>query len=315
MSDKSPGTIASFMHSFVLSMRRFVILVSLASMLNACSNPYPGFDRVEPQLYTRLIAFGEDGLTLDSADYSLLHVSVKVPGAAQHSEEFDMYIGDLQARTDTGNAIDSTLLLHLRPLKSGDTRAFILPYHCFQTTFLDAYQANFFRPDAMVELTVHVTRTFSRDAFCSYVMSSAQHGEMSEHEAIDLLFLNDARPYNWHGQIAMVRDNQSSGDTVKVGREVTITYNTYLLNGSRLDSTTTMTFTFGKPGQLIPGLQYALSLMKSGESAQVFMPSALAFGEDGSSTGIVPRNTPVYFHVKVDSVQWSPMIAERGVRR
>jgi hypothetical protein len=281
----------------------------IAALLVACSDPYPGFHKISPQLYTQLIAFGEDGLTLDEADFSLMRITCKQPGTTEAAGEFDMYIGELKARTDTGNAIDSSLLRQLMPLRTGDKKAFIVPYHFFQTTFLDAFQANFFRPDAMVELTVQVTRTFGRNAFATYVMNSAQHGEMSEREAIDLLFLNDARPYKWHGQIAMVHEKVARGDTVKAGREVTITYNTFLLNGEQLDSTTSMTFTFGKPGQLIPGLQYALSLMHSGESAQVFMPSAFAFGEDGSSTGIVPRNTPIYFHVKVDSVHFSPPTA------
>jgi peptidylprolyl isomerase len=60
---------------------------------------------------------------------------------------------------------------------------------------------------------------------------------------------------------------------------------------------------FGKPGQLIPGLQYGLSLMKSGERALIFMPSALAFGEDGSNTGIIPPRTPIYFDVNVIEVK------------
>jgi FKBP-type peptidyl-prolyl cis-trans isomerase len=53
------------------------------------------------------------------------------------------------------------------------------------------------------------------------------------------------------------------------------------------------------PGQLVDGLQYALSFMHTGDEAMVYMPSQLAFGEKGSTGRVVPRNTPVYFRIKV----------------
>jgi peptidylprolyl isomerase len=52
-------------------------------------------------------------------------------------------------------------------------------------------------------------------------------------------------------------------------------------------------------------MQYALSLMKAGERALVYMPSELAFGESGSSTGIIPPKTPIYFDINVLQVDKS----------
>jgi peptidylprolyl isomerase len=66
-----------------------------------------------------------------------------------------------------------------------------------------------------------------------------------------------------------------------------------------------MALNFGKPGQLVQGMQYALSLMKAGERALVYMPSELAFGESGSSTGIIPPKTPIYFDINVLQVDKS----------
>jgi FKBP-type peptidyl-prolyl cis-trans isomerase len=39
--------------------------------------------------------------------------------------------------------------------------------------------------------------------------------------------------------------------------------------------------------------------MHTGDEAMVYMPSQLAFGEKGSTGRVVPRNTPVYFRIKV----------------
>jgi len=56
---------------------------------------------------------------------------------------------------------------------------------------------------------------------------------------------------------------------------------------------------------MIPGMQYGISLMRAGERALVYMPSSLAFGEDGSQTGIIPPKTPIYFDINVLEVKKS----------
>lgn len=283
-------------------MAKLLPLIAFVCLLAACSNPYPGFDQVEDQVYARLARFGEGEPMLGNADYALLRITYRQAGAADSARDFDMYIGELKVKGDTGNAIDSSLFRHLVGMRTGEMREFIAPYSFFRNTFLDAYQNNFFRPEIMAEIGIEVVKTFTQQSFTNYVMNAAQHGEMSETEAIDLLFLNAADSAEWHGKVALVPILRTQGDTIKAGRDVTIEYNTYLLNGNRLDSLTTLTFNFGKPGQLIPGLSYALSLLREGEHARIYMPSFLAFGEEGSTTGLVPRNTPIYFDLKVKEV-------------
>ncbi len=75
------------------------------------------------------------------------------------------------------------------------------------------------------------------------------------------------------------------------------------MNGKPLDQPTDLQFTFGRPDQVVEGLQFALSKMRSGDEALVYLPSYLAFGEEGSTGGVVPPKTPVYFRVKVVDVK------------
>jgi FKBP-type peptidyl-prolyl cis-trans isomerase len=78
-----------------------------------------------------------------------------------------------------------------------------------------------------------------------------------------------------------------------------LAYNTFLLNGKKLDEPTQLQLNYGMPGQVVDGLHYALSFMHKGDEALVYMPSYLAFGTKGSSSGVVPRNTPIYFRIKL----------------
>ena len=58
-------------------------------------------------------------------------------------------------------------------------------------------------------------------------------------------------------------------------------------------------FTYGTTYQVVRGIEIGISKMKRGGKAKFILPSYLAFGENGSSTGIVPPNTPVIFEVEL----------------
>lgn len=60
--------------------------------------------------------------------------------------------------------------------------------------------------------------------------------------------------------------------------------------------------------QILPGLDEALALMKAGGSADLVLPSELAFGEEGY--GIVPPNSQVLMSVELFSVEEPPQPVE-----
>ncbi|AFK03905.1 peptidylprolyl isomerase FKBP-type [Emticicia oligotrophica DSM 17448] len=78
---------------------------------------------------------------------------------------------------------------------------------------------------------------------------------------------------------------EGTGDLIKAGQVVTVDYTGKLMNGKVFDSSV------GKPGPkfqvtvgqgaVIPGWEQALLLMKKGEKSIIFIPSSLAYGEQG----------------------------------
>ena len=100
--------------------------------------------------------------------------------------------------------------------------------------------------------------------------------------------------------------NEGSGKKVKRDKVVTIHYIGRFLNGLEFDNTyksSSFTFTYGTPGQVIPGLDIALKGMKAGEKAKIIIPSQLAFKEEGSSTGVVPPFTSVEYELEIINVK------------
>lgn len=86
-----------------------------------------------------------------------------------------------------------------------------------------------------------------------------------------------------------------SGASPSMHDEVTVHYRGTLINGNVFDSTydreTPATFPVGR---VIPGWSEALKKMRVGDKWQVFIPSYLAYGENGYGPQIEPNSTLIF---------------------
>ena len=96
-----------------------------------------------------------------------------------------------------------------------------------------------------------------------------------------------------------------TGDKVGKGKNVTVGYCGYLVDGTLFDASKEfhpqghdpLSFTTGA-GQMIPGFDYMVQDMKLGETRTIIIPPALAYGEKGYP-GVIPGNAYICFDVKV----------------
>ena len=261
-----------------------------------CAPSFEGYSELDSKHFKKLLVLGnERGGALISSYYGML-VSLNPDSA------FSMQTYLLVHPEELHNYFTSDVILkEINNMKEGEISRFILPSTEISQLFDTLKNASAERFSAV---EVKMEKRFSdEDNICSFFMHQAQEAMIPELDAIKLCQSTMDKEWEDFGQISMAWVRKTEGDSIKTGREISIEYNTFWLNGLRKDSLTSMTLPFGKPGQLIPGLQYGLSLMKSGERALIFMPSALAFGEDGSNTGIIPPRTPIYFDVNVIEVK------------
>lgn len=93
------------------------------------------------------------------------------------------------------------------------------------------------------------------------------------------------------------------GALPRPGSTVIMHYKGYLPNGFVFDNTwdrnAPFDWTAGTPDQLIPGLEKTVMMLRNNGYARVLIPSHLAFGKEGSTSGLVPPNTPVIYEVWV----------------
>ena len=96
-----------------------------------------------------------------------------------------------------------------------------------------------------------------------------------------------------------------NGDKVGKGKNVTVDYCGYLVDGTLFDASQgfhpqghePLSFSTGA-GQMIPGFDYMVQDMKLGECRTIIIPPALAYGERGYP-GVIPQNAYICFDIKV----------------
>ena len=281
---------------------QFILAFTLMLILFGC-NEHTGFKQQGSEIQLRLDKFGDCGTSLREASHFIMHVRFESRDHKEKKYEFQLHHGNPSNKTSNSNSdnLSAELQEILLSLQCGDAITLRLPFHTFAKSYLSAYaDETMYGPDEEMELSLDVLQTFSTGEYADFLMSAAQQGEYEESEAIELWLMNDGiKDYEKHGDCFIQYFSRSNGDTLVVGDEIKLTYNTFLLNGKKLDEETEMQLTYGAPGQLVDGLHYALSFMHFGEEALVYMPSYLAFGTQGSGGNVVPRNTPVFFRIKL----------------
>ena len=96
-----------------------------------------------------------------------------------------------------------------------------------------------------------------------------------------------------------------AGEAPKTGQVVSVNYNGTLLSGKLFDSSDKQGHPIDFPlglGQVIPGWDEGLAMLKPGSKAILLIPSPLAYGAQGAGADI-PANSPLRFEVELVGVQ------------
>lgn len=271
-------------------------------------DPHPGYEETESGIYRKLIQFGDCQPTVHDADYMIFNISYSKSSDTDSNFHFQVHhhkLGSVPSYPSQTHEPGLIIISQLDSMKCGDQFSYLILYREIAGSWLSSQSdSGYFQPDDEIIFTVHALKTFTQEKYKNYLMTAAQQDELTEADAIELLLSNDLKEtYERHGECFIQHKERTAGDSIHAGSDVTIVYTTHLLDGTTLDSSTELQFTFGKPGQVIGGLQYALSFLKKGEQARIYLPSYLAFGIDGNSNGLVPPKTPVYFELRVKEVK------------
>jgi FKBP-type peptidyl-prolyl cis-trans isomerase FkpA len=276
------------MRLYILPLIIFTVL-----LLDACSSEsskYPGYNEAENEVYWKLIEPGEADKQPGENDY----IEVRMRNSFNGTVFFD---SELQSTRGTvlmpfaGNK-------HLAMLHEGDSATILLPGGDLRLPGM---------PDTgMMQMNIRLVRILTE---AEYNKRIAQTDTDADEQILITRYLSRqkivAKPDS--AGMVFISLGEGSGRTATGAKTVTLRYTGSFLNGRVFDSNASgdkgVAFSWGSEGQLIPGLTRALRGMKTGGKAKIVLPSALAFGNGGSSTGLIPPHTPVVYELEFLSAE------------
>ncbi len=156
-----------------------------------------------------------------------------------------------------------------------------------------------------VEITIKIYNYYTQQEF--EILNTNRDAEMTEQLLLTkYLKENSTDNYQCKRGIYIQQINKGEGEKIKKGTVISINYKSYFINRVEFDNNykeAAFTYTYGTPGQVIKGLEIAINGMKKGEKSKIIIPSQLAFGEEGSSTQIVPPFTTVIYELEIVNVK------------
>ena len=116
---------------------------------------------------------------------------------------------------------------------------------------------------------------------------------------------NNLNPTKTASGLYYIMEKEGTGANPALGQAVTVNYTGRTLDGKVFDSNTDpamghaqpFTFTLGT-GEVIPGWDEGVALMKKGGKAKLYIPSSMAYGAQGREP-MIPKNAILMFDVEV----------------
>ncbi|WP_306644124.1 FKBP-type peptidyl-prolyl cis-trans isomerase [Sanyastnella coralliicola] len=272
----------------------------LIVFLAACQSSPDGFEERKENVYRELRAFGEGDRKVGDAHTASLNVYM----AQRFSSHYDYMLG-YDVRPVEAIPADHWFLNHeLASAESGDSIRWYLPYSEIKGTFIDEYTIDsiMVADTARIELIIAIQSAYTKEEYFNSPRYLSQVQATKDQQLImaQLEELNIKDSVTWFGSGWQRVLKEGEGDRPNAGDHLILGFTGSFLDGTVFDvaddSLTYIYFDYGKPDQVIEGIERSVGYMRRGERREVWLPSAYAFGSKGSED-IVPPNTPVRFEL------------------
>lgn len=287
-------------------MRKLGFLLLLILAISCGEKVVDGYIQLDHGVQRKLLGFGDGEDEMRNAVFAIVGIKLSPAGL-----DFDRYDTDMEFDPAEYNWDASRLMVQeLGNMKGGDSVEWKLPYAQIKGLFCDEYAVDEvpINDTTLMRLVVSSRVVYDEASYLASPERAEKIRKMQEQEFIEremhLLGMTDSLTFK-NGIYERVID-EGEGAKLSRGQEITLAFDGYFLNGqlfdSAQDSASYLYFSYGKPDQVIRGLEIALSGMKKNGRKEVWIPSHLAFGQRGSGLGIVPPNTPLKYIIHVQDV-------------
>jgi len=256
------------------------------------------------------------GKTPQIGDFITIHTRARVGDsilfssrAVNNNQPFE-----LQVRPPQQPRFD--LMAGFMLLSEGDSATFRMPLDTILAMGAPAQPwmkpgtGQFFDQDVVV-----VKVTSQADAFKAKAEKAKAQMETDDKQLKDYFTKNKLKPTKHISGMYYTVTKQGMGDSIKAGQKVTVNYTGKTMDGKKFDSNVDSAFHHVEPfsfvigqGQVIPGWDVGVGLLKKGAKATLYIPSTMAYG-DRSPSPAIPANSVLIFDVEVKDVTTEAPVA------
>lgn len=273
-------------------MKKVVTISILLILFFSCNNRFSGYDDLGDDIYMKLLAFEESNNKFEAAAYIKTEIYV--------NDYIDLLYHNFPENILAKENPFNFLIKHLN---EGDSAVFYVGKSVFKEK-MNSFPFPEIKSEYLT-ITIKVHRFYSKKEYKEELVE--MDNEMLEQVILKKYLAErgisskDKKNGIYVKQIA-----EGKGKAIGTGDIVVINYKAHFTNHIEFDNTyldMAFTFTLGTPDQVIKGLELAIKGMKQGEEAEIVIPSQFAFGEGGSSTGVVPPYTTVVYKLKIVKIE------------
>jgi FKBP-type peptidyl-prolyl cis-trans isomerase FkpA len=288
-------------------MRTLISLVLSIVLLSSCGNEsseFPSFSVTRTNIHYKLIKIGDVDVKAQPSNYVTVVVAYRTPSDS-------VFFHGIRTFQLTSPSFPGSIDECFTMLAKGDSAIFYISADDFFTKTIESNTPKFFQPNnflrvdiLMVDILTEKQYQLEQEAFLHWIEDFGDYERVILKQYIEEQTL-DFEPTA--SGIYYIPIEKGTGNRIQQGDTITIHFEGRFFNGKFFDSTRkrneAFQFVYGQKWQVIPGLEEAIGMMYPQEKSLFIIPSHLAFGQGGSSTGIVPAFTPVLFEVEIVDVK------------
>jgi len=267
------------------------------------SSKYPGFSKTKNGIYYKLHNIGESTKKPNPGDYITVDIVYKT------IDDSTFFKGRRKFQITEPSfkgLIDECFTM----LAENESASFIISADDFFQKTLETSLPQFFKENSAMKvdlemLEIQTTKEYQmeKEAFLCWIEDFGDYEKLILKQFIEQKKI-EVKPTETG--LYYITLTKGTGKQVEKGDTVLVHYEGKFLNGKFFDSTKkrneAFQFVYGQKWQVIKGLEEAIGLMHEGEKALFILPSELAFGKTGSSSGIIPPFTTVIFEVELKNI-------------
>lgn len=183
-------------------------------------------------------------------------------------------------------------------LTVGDSAVFFIDAAKFNSTFFEINLPNITSKELL--LYVKVYNYYDEQTNTQFLENL--DSDLVEYQYMNFYLKNAAPTAVKKKGVYVVTILEGKNETIKKNDIIQLKYKGYFFNNVVFDETPENAYLeleYGTPHQVIKGLEIAIKGMKVGEKSKIIIPSHLAFGAGGSSTGKIPPSIAVIYELEI----------------